>query len=796
MALDKDFRVKNGLTVNSTLTVSSNVNSISTTSGAAIITGGLGVGRNLYVGGNINVAGTINASVSGIATTATNIAGGSQGQIHYQSAPGVTAFVNSGTTGQFLQATTNGAPVFTNTGSMYVGSAANSEKLITARTITLAGDLSGNVSFDGSTNVTLTATVTTDAVALGTDTTGLYVAQGATSGFGISGTANTEGSTFTVTSNATSSNTVNTIVYRDASGNFSANTISAILFSGTFTGAVSGTATTAINIAGGSQGQLHYQSAPGVTAFVNSGTTGQFLQAQTNGAPVFTNTGSMYVNAAVTSEKLLTARTISLAGDLSGNVIFDGSTNVTLTATVVTDSVALGTDTTGIYVAQGATSGFGISGTANTEGSTFTVTSNATSSNTINTLVYRDASGNFSAANVTLAGTTAASSTNSGALQVAGGVGIGGALYIGTSSYIFGAQILTSATVNQFVTAGVSSISAGTDTAVSQTTGAVVVWNTATLQSVTTRGATTTNIISITNTTSSTSTTTGAMIIAGGLGVGRKIFVGGLTNSTSTSVLYYNTSTGEFTYGASFASGGGGTTSPFSGIFTITNTTAATSTSSGALQVSGGVGVGGSLYATNVFAGGAQITGFNSQEFTALAGQTVFTVTNGYIVGQVEVFANGISLNASDYTASNGSSITLIESRRLNDVIKIISGKNISVSSQQAYIFTEVVATTAGQTTFTANYNSATVQVFVDGVLRSPSAYTASNGTSIVLSSGSGIVNGTRIGVLSFNSISIAGAVSLSGGTVNGTLNVNGSLQQNGTDLKAYTLAMSVAMGI
>ena len=62
-----------------------------------------------------------------------------------------------------------------------------------------------------------------DAVALGTKTTGSYVRQGSTSGNGISGSVNSEGGTFTVSSNATSSNNANTIVFRDGSGNFKCN---------------------------------------------------------------------------------------------------------------------------------------------------------------------------------------------------------------------------------------------------------------------------------------------------------------------------------------------------------------------------------------------------------------------------------------------------------------------------------------------------------------------------------------------------------------------------------------------
>ena len=182
----------------------------------------------------------------------------------------------------------------------------------TARTISLTGDVTGTATgVDGSGNVSIATTYNNDVV-LGTDTSGNYVATGAVSGNGLSGSASAEGATFTVTSNATNANTASTIVFRDASGNFSA---------GTITAALNGNATTA--------------------------------------------------------------------------------TTATTANSVATNSVALGTDTTGNYVQQGATSGNGISGSVNSEGGTFTVTSNATNANTGSTIVFRDASGNFSAGTIT-----------------------------------------------------------------------------------------------------------------------------------------------------------------------------------------------------------------------------------------------------------------------------------------------------------------------------------------------------------------------------------------------------------
>ena len=59
-----------------------------------------------------------------------------------------------------------------------------------------------------------------------------------------------------------------------------------------------------------------------------------------------------------TATALATARTIALSGDVVGSVSFDGTSDVTISSTIQANSVALGTDTTGNYVAT-------ITGTAN-----------------------------------------------------------------------------------------------------------------------------------------------------------------------------------------------------------------------------------------------------------------------------------------------------------------------------------------------------------------------------------------------------------------------------------------------
>lgn len=229
---------------------------------------------------------------------------------------------------------------------------------------------------------------------------------------------------------------------------------------------------------------------------------------------------------------------------------------------------------------------------------------------------------NLTATNsVVVTSTTNAISTTSGALQVVGGVGIGedlwvgGAIYISNTSTVAGSDIITTSTLNQYVNQPV--ISGGTGTAVtsyiSSATEYVLIWSTSTLQTVTDRGYTTTNPIKITNLTTATSTTTGALVVSGGASIGGDLWLGGtlysqgvpvITTSSliesisagpdisitatqgllpgSIDVRISNTSTLETVTGR-------GNTTDHQVFFQ--NTTESTSSSTGAVVISGGLGV-------------------------------------------------------------------------------------------------------------------------------------------------------------------------------------------------------------
>ena len=91
-----------------------------------------------------------------------------------------------------------------------------------------------------------------------------------------------------------------------------------------------------------------------------AGRTGNVVLTKSDvGLSLVDNTADSTKNV-LSATKLTTSRNIALTGDVTGNINFDGSANVSIATTIAANSVALGTDTTGNYVA-GATAGAGIS---------------------------------------------------------------------------------------------------------------------------------------------------------------------------------------------------------------------------------------------------------------------------------------------------------------------------------------------------------------------------------------------------------------------------------------------------
>ncbi len=440
-------------------------------------------------------AGGITWAGVNVASTATNIAGGSTGSIPIQTGDGTTSFISAGSAGQILvsQGTTAS---FISTSSIYVGNAVNAEKWLTARTVTFTGDTTGTFTIDGSADVTsVNLTIQPNSVVLGTDTTGDYVATGATSGFGLSGSTTGENQSFTVTSNATSTNVNSTLVFRDASGNFSA---------GTITASLTGLATTATNLAGGSQYAVPYQTAAGITDFVSTSTTGQVLTRTSNGlewqTPVSTadtialgnpTTGSLTDNnpaitSWTTSTKVVDAvdRLNEILGKLVPSVppSYPNSQSLVISSTAsYRIAVVQGSQTTngntGVAVAAGSTvftlrastfstptitgSGPGDSGTLSvTRNGSVAVSKIFTVGNTTQTITATAVATTLNSPNITISGL-------SGTLAVgmafrSGGSGAFGGLAINTTYYI---SAVSGTTVTLATDPGLTTPFNGTSTA-------------------------------------------------------------------------------------------------------------------------------------------------------------------------------------------------------------------------------------------------------------------------------------------------------------------------------------------
>lgn len=229
---------------------------------------------------------------------------------------------------------------------------------------------------------------------LGTHTTGNYVASITNGSYITGGNGGSESAAITLAVDATSANTASKVVARDASGNFSAGTVTATL---------SGNASTATKLQ--TARTINGTSFDGsanitVTANTTNSQTIKFDTGVTEGTDLYTFNGSaaktldIKAGTNVTLTKAAGSITISandtsvdwseiqnkpdptitvtLTGDVTGTAnttLTDlASGTISVATTIAANSVALGTDTTGNYVsALTAGTGITLSGSA-TEG--------------------------------------------------------------------------------------------------------------------------------------------------------------------------------------------------------------------------------------------------------------------------------------------------------------------------------------------------------------------------------------------------------------------------------------------
>lgn len=539
---------------------------------------------------------------------------------------------------------------------------------------------------------------------------------------------------------------------------------------------VSGEATTATNLKFGSQYQIPYQTAPGATGFednfkyrydtdtfvtVNAqftGTTNSVGPASgavqlSGGMHVAQDiylSGTMAVaggsiKSVSASFDLLptTATTVNFAtsataltmGWISGSTTIRNKTNINSTenatsktsgALQVVGGAGFGGDVwatnltaTSFIVAQGGdvylqTNGakISVSGTTANVLNDYVTTVNIANNATAVSL------GSNGSSVLTVRGTTGATSTNTGALQVVGGIGIAENLFVGGNGtftgdfWLNGGDIYTNNTTFSLVNTTATTVNfAGATTAltIGATTGYTQI-----------RNATT-----VTSTTAASSTNTGALQVVGGVGVGGALYVGGntvltgdiavnggdITTNQTTFNLINATATTVNIAGAGTAVTIGATTgyTEIRNATTVTNTTNSTSTNTGALQVQGGVGV-----ANSVWIGGAlRVIGASTLNNVSAAVTTATQLTvNGTASVSGIIYANDIS-NAN--AVNNGSIQTLGGIGVTKDVFV---GGTITAGATQATTTGTVVngffSNNSLIASFTSNVITGTAQVNLD----------------------------------------------------------------------------------
>jgi trimeric autotransporter adhesin len=574
-------------------------------------------------------------------------------------------------------------------------------------------------------------------------------------------TSGTIGNAYTT---ANSSNGASTIVLRDAGGAFAAGSITGTLFTG------NGSAITNINASAITTGTLdnartNATSANGASTLVVrdadgsfagnviTGTTGTFTSVSGNGAAL---TG---INASnIASGTIANARTTGTASATADTLVLrDG--NGSFSANVITAN----------SISGNASSITNINASNITSGTINNAFTTANSANGANTIVSRDANGNFSANIITATFVGNASTiTDINASNITSGT-ISNARTTANSAN--GASTIIARDSNGSFAANVITGTTGTFTNISGNGVALTDINASNISSGTIANARTTA-------NSSNSASTIVLRDSNGSFAGNVISANFFNGDGSNLSAINASSISSGTLGSGRLSG------PYTDVTGVGTLTAGTWNANVVTAQYGGTGsanltadnviLGNGANAVKVVApgtlgnvltsngtswvsqagggGGGGGTSRTITDFTATNGQTTFTVS--YTVGLLDVFRNGVKLAAADVTATNGTSFT-IAACATGDIIQAIAYTSLNVA---ATITSDTFSGNGVQTTFimsVAPANPSSVLVAISGVVQAPSTYSVST-TSLIFSdpppSGSNNISARYLGIPSAGS--------------------------------------------
>ena len=538
------------------LKVTSTASAYSVNSGALQVTGGVGIGGSLFVNGDVTAT-TFFGNLTGIATTAT-----------------YALFAGTATRAISADFATSATYAFTATYAEIGGNSAFASTASWASTASnIAGGALGSVPYQSTSGITT-------FLGIGT-------------------------STYLLTSNGS------VPIWASLSDLSSGNTAFAD------------------NIKDGTAGQLVYQISTSTTGFAGPGNVGEILVSNGTSGPLYTSTSSIYVGRAVladTATLALNAITatyaVNILGGSTGSVVYQTGENTTgLLAGSSTNSILTYVNNAPSWSTTATLTG-GVANSSTVDSQTLKITNGGVgvtgdsyfadrvgvggSINVANTsyinnsriLVVDDL-----ATDTTFSNTTDSFSTVTGALVVTGGVGIGKTLNVGSSATILSTLASTATVQNNalYVAGGVGIAKSLYVTGPAIFNDNVIFAGTATYV-YSTNTVYTDNLINLHVPVGSTGTNHDWLVDDGqdiGLifhyykgSTDKNAFIG-LANNTGYLEWYSNgTEVGAVFTGTSY-----GTFK--TGSIILVDTTASTNTTTGVLQVAGGVGVGDSVYVKN-----------------------------------------------------------------------------------------------------------------------------------------------------------------------------------------------------
>lgn len=167
---------------------------------------------------------------------------------------------------------------------------------------------------------------------------------------------------------------------------------------------------------------------------------------------------------------------------------------------------------------------------------------------------------------------------------------------------------------------------------------------------------------------------------------------------------------------------------------------------------------------------------YTRTSFTATGGQTTFTVA--YTVGYVEVFLNGVLLNNSDYTASNGTTVILSSAASAGDIVETIAYSTTSIGTASSS--TNLAGGTASQIPYQSS--TGTTSFITNGTsgqaLVSAGSSAPAWGTLGVSGGGTGVTSSTGTGSVVLNT-----SPSLTTPTTTGTKETKAAIAASDIDM-------------